>query len=131
MAGPGHDPVEQLNQHHADDVLAVARAFGGRPDATAAQVVAYDALPGHPLPQGVVLVAGVIDTTTNYVEHPEVVADRLTRAADAVGDPHRIMAGTECRFGTAAGMAEVAPSLVWEKLKALRDGADLATDRLL
>lgn len=85
----------------------------------------------HPLPQGMVLVAGVIDTTTNYVEHPEVVADRLTRAAEAVGDPHRLMAGTDCGFGTAAGMAEVAPSLVWEKLKALREGADLASDRLL
>jgi 5-methyltetrahydropteroyltriglutamate--homocysteine methyltransferase len=83
-----------------------------------------------PLPPGMVLVAGVIDTTTNYVEHPEVVADRLMRAAEAVGDPHRIMAGTDCGFGTAAGMAEVAPSLVWKKLEALREGADLATERL-
>jgi 5-methyltetrahydropteroyltriglutamate--homocysteine methyltransferase len=76
------------------------------------------------------LVAGVIDTTTNYVEHPEVVADRLELAAQAVGDPHRVVAGTDCGFATAAGLGEVAEEVVWEKLAALRAGADLATRRL-
>jgi 5-methyltetrahydropteroyltriglutamate--homocysteine methyltransferase len=85
----------------------------------------------HPLPDHMVLVAGVIDTTSNYVEHPEVVADRLTRVARAVGDPRRIIAGTDCGFDTSAGIGDVAPSLVWEKLRALRAGADLASDRLL
>ena len=66
-----------------------------------------------------VLVAGVIDTTSNYVEHPEVVADRLVRVADAVGDPRRIIAGTDCGFDTSAGIGDVAPSLVWEKLRSL------------
>jgi 5-methyltetrahydropteroyltriglutamate--homocysteine methyltransferase len=85
----------------------------------------------RPLPDGMVLVAGVIDTTSNYVEHPEVVADRLTRVAATVGDPRRIIAGTDCGFDTTAGIGDVAPSVVWEKLRALRAGADLASSRLL
>ena len=85
----------------------------------------------HPLPDGMLLVAGVVDTTTNYVEHPEVVADRIELAARAVGDPHRVLAGTDCGFATAAGLGEVAEEVVWEKLAALRAGADLATRRLL
>lgn len=85
----------------------------------------------RPLPDGMALVAGVIDTTTNYVEHPEVVADRIERAARAVGDPTRIIAGTDCGFDTSAGIGDVAPSVVWEKLRALRAGADLASERLL
>jgi 5-methyltetrahydropteroyltriglutamate--homocysteine methyltransferase len=85
----------------------------------------------HPLPADWLLVAGVIDPTTNYVEHPEVVADRLELAARAVGDPRRVLAGTDCGFDTAAGLGEVAEEIVWEKLRALRAGADLATTRLL
>jgi 5-methyltetrahydropteroyltriglutamate--homocysteine methyltransferase len=85
----------------------------------------------YPLPAGMLLVAGVIDTTTNYVEHPEVVADRLELAVRAVGDPHRVLAGTDCGFATAAGLGEVAEEVVWEKLAALRAGADLATRRLI
>jgi len=84
-----------------------------------------------PLPDDKVLVAGVIDTTSNYVEHEEVVADRLERIAASVGDPRRIIAGTDCGFDTSAGIGDVAPSLVWEKLRALRAGADLASQRLL
>jgi 5-methyltetrahydropteroyltriglutamate--homocysteine methyltransferase len=91
----------------------------------------YRCFARDPLPEGVNLVAGVIDTTSNYVEHPAVVADRLERVADAVGDPRRVIAGTDCGFDTSAGIGDVAPSLVWEKLRALRDGADLATARLL
>ncbi len=91
----------------------------------------HKALRRHPLPKDWLLVAGVIDTTTNYVEHPEVVADRLERAAEAVGDPRRVLAGTDCGFDTAAGLGEVAEEVVWKKLEALREGADLATRRLL
>jgi 5-methyltetrahydropteroyltriglutamate--homocysteine methyltransferase len=85
----------------------------------------------HPLPDDKVLVAGVIDTTNNFVEHPEVVADRLAAIAQSVGDPHRVIAGTDCGFDTSAGIGDVAPSLVWAKLRALRAGADLASERLL
>ncbi len=82
------------------------------------------------LPPAASLVVGVIDTTSNYVEHPDVVADRLERAADVLGDPGRIIAGTDCGFDTSAGIGDVAPSLVWEKLRALSEGAARASERL-
>jgi 5-methyltetrahydropteroyltriglutamate--homocysteine methyltransferase len=85
----------------------------------------------RPLPDDKVLVAGVIDTTNNFVEHPEVVADRLVAIARSVGDPHRIIAGTDCGFDTSAGIGDVAPSVVWEKLRSLRAGADLTSERIL
>ena len=82
----------------------------------------------HNLPEHMLLVAGVIDTKTNYVEHPEVVADRLRLAVDAVGgDPTRVMAGTDCGFDTAAGSNRVDKGIVWLKLAAMREGADLAS----
>jgi 5-methyltetrahydropteroyltriglutamate--homocysteine methyltransferase len=90
----------------------------------------YDTFARHPLPDGMLLVAGVIDTTTNYVEHPEVVRERLVRTARVVGDPQRLLAGTDCGFDTSAGIGDVAPSVVWEKLRALRVGADLASATL-
>jgi len=76
------------------------------------------------------LITGVIDTTTNYVEHPEVIADRIERVVSAVGDPTRVLAGTDCGFATSAGLGEVAEEVVWEKLKALSQGARIATQRL-
>jgi 5-methyltetrahydropteroyltriglutamate--homocysteine methyltransferase len=82
------------------------------------------------LPRGWLLAAGVIDTTTNYVEHPEVVAERIELAARAVGDPRRLLAGTDCGFDTSTGCGCVADDVVWEKLRSLRAGADLATARL-
>ncbi len=90
----------------------------------------YRCLRKCPLPREMALIAGVVDTTTNYVEHPETIADRIERVAEAVGDPHRVMAGTDCGFETTAGLAEVAEELVWEKLRSLSDGAALATKRL-
>lgn len=77
------------------------------------------------------LVAGVIDTLTHFVEHPEVVADRIERVAHAVGDPTRVIAGTDCGFDTSAGMGRVAEDVVWAKLATLTEGARRATDRLL
>jgi len=87
-------------------------------------------LAARPLPDDWLLVAGVIDTTTNYVEHPEAVAERLETAARVTGDPHRVLAGTDCGFDTSAGLGQVAEEIVWEKLRALRDGAALASTRL-
>lgn len=84
----------------------------------------------HPLPRAMVLVTGVIDTTTNYVEHPELVADRIEHACAVVGDARRVLAGTDCGFDTAAGMRDVAEDVVWLKLAALRDGARIASERL-
>ena len=84
----------------------------------------------HRLPDGMLFIPGVIDTTTNYVEHPEVVADRLVQIVEAIGDKTRVIASTDCGFGTFAGSEMCAPSVVWAKLRALREGADLATRRL-
>ena len=84
----------------------------------------------HRLKDDQVLVAGVIDSLTNFVEHPEVVADRIERVAKVVGDPSRVLAGTDCGFDTSAGWGRVAEDVVWAKLSSLRDGARLASDRL-
>jgi 5-methyltetrahydropteroyltriglutamate--homocysteine methyltransferase len=85
----------------------------------------------HKLTPDQSLLVGVIDTTTNFVEHPEVIAERLEKAAEAIGDPTRVMAGTDCGFDTSAGMGRVTADVVWAKLRAMREGADLAAKRLL
>ncbi|HXC89243.1 MAG TPA: cobalamin-independent methionine synthase II family protein [Stellaceae bacterium] len=83
-----------------------------------------------PLAPDQILVAGVIDSLTNFVEHPEAVADRIERVAAVVGDPHRVIAGTDCGFDTSAGMGRVAEDVVWAKFKSLAEGARLASARL-
>jgi 5-methyltetrahydropteroyltriglutamate--homocysteine methyltransferase len=83
-----------------------------------------------PLGPNRLLVAGVIDSLTNFVEHPEAVAERIERIAQVVGDPHRVIAGTDCGFDTSAGMGRVAEDVVWAKLKALANGAKIASARL-
>jgi 5-methyltetrahydropteroyltriglutamate--homocysteine methyltransferase len=85
---------------------------------------------GGVLPKHATLIAGAIDTTTNYVEHREVVAQRLQRAVEVIGDPSRVMAGTDCGFETSAGYVMIPEEVVWAKLRALRDGAALASARL-
>ncbi len=90
----------------------------------------YRCFKRSPLPPETELIVGVIDTTTNYVEHPEVVADRIERVANAVGDPRRLMAGTDCGFDTSAGLGEVAEEVVWQKMRAMVEGARIATQRL-
>jgi 5-methyltetrahydropteroyltriglutamate--homocysteine methyltransferase len=82
------------------------------------------------LPKNATLAAGVIDTTSNYVEHPQVVAQRIERAVEAVGDPGRVQACTDCGFETSAGYVMIPEDVVWAKLRALRDGAALASKRL-
>jgi 5-methyltetrahydropteroyltriglutamate--homocysteine methyltransferase len=83
-----------------------------------------------PMDDDQILVAGVIDTLTNFVEHPEVVAERLDRAAAAVGDPTRVLAGTDCGFDTAAGRGRVTPDVVWAKMRSMAEGARIASGRL-
>ena len=90
----------------------------------------YTVLKHQPPPAGMLLLPGVIDTTTNYVEHPQVVADRICQAVDAVGDRERVIASTDCGFGTFAGSEMVAESVVWAKLRTLARGAELASARL-
>ncbi|HEX3607610.1 MAG TPA: cobalamin-independent methionine synthase II family protein [Candidatus Dormibacteraeota bacterium] len=81
------------------------------------------------LPDDKLLVPGVIDTSTNYIEHPEVVAERITRYAGVVGR-ERVIAGTDCGFATFATFLPVMPEIAWAKLAALAEGARLASDRL-
>lgn len=80
------------------------------------------------VPDNRVLVPGVVDTTTNFVEHPELVAQRLERFTSIFGKD-RVMAGSDCGFGTFAGFGAVDPEICYAKLKALREGADIATER--
>ena len=87
-------------------------------------------LEGHAISDDQIVVAGVIDLLTNFVEHPEVIAERIERAVKALGDPSRVIAGTDCGFDTSAGAGRVAEDVVWAKLAALSEGARLASSRL-
>ncbi|HET6316853.1 MAG TPA: cobalamin-independent methionine synthase II family protein, partial [Chloroflexota bacterium] len=82
-----------------------------------------------PLPEGVTLIPGVIDSCTNYVEHPELVAERIVRFAEVVGR-ERVIASTDCGFGTSVGPRHVAPSVAWAKLGSLVEGARIASRQL-
>lgn len=90
----------------------------------------YATLRHNPLPPHMLLIPGVIDTTTNIVEHPEVVARRIEEAVSTVGDRERVIAGTDCGFGTFTGREWVIEPVVWLKLNALRQGANIASSRL-
>jgi 5-methyltetrahydropteroyltriglutamate--homocysteine methyltransferase len=81
------------------------------------------------IPPEKVLIPGVLTTTTNYIEHPELVAERIERFAGIVGR-ERVMAGTDCGFGTFAGYGPVEPDIAWLKLRSLVEGAQLASQRL-
>lgn len=74
------------------------------------------------IPEDKILVPGVVDTTTNFVEHPDLVAQRLQRFVDIVG-PERVIAGSDCGFGTFAGFGAVDPEIAWAKLATLKEGA--------
>ena len=81
------------------------------------------------IPDEKVLAPGMIDTCSNYVEHPELIAQRIERFAAIVG-AERVIASTDCGFGTFAGYGKIDPEVTWKKLRALREGADIAGSRL-
>jgi 5-methyltetrahydropteroyltriglutamate--homocysteine methyltransferase len=81
------------------------------------------------LPDDMKVIYGVIDTKSNYIEHPQVVADRLVRVGELIGG-ERLLAGTDCGFDTFIRFSQVDPDVAWHKLKALSDGAELATKEL-
>jgi len=81
------------------------------------------------LPAGKVLIPGVLDSCTNYIEHPELVAERIVRFAQLVGREN-VIAGTDCGFSTSAGTSRVDPKIAWAKLRAMTEGARLATQQL-
>ncbi|MFW3171992.1 cobalamin-independent methionine synthase II family protein [Geodermatophilus sp. CPCC 206100] len=81
------------------------------------------------LPDGKLLVPGVLDSKTNYIEHPELVAERLQRYADLVGREN-VIAGSDCGFATFAGFVPIDPRITWAKLTAMTEGARLASQQL-
>lgn len=116
----------------ADILPAISQAKVGGwvlPFANPRHAHEYRCAANLPLDDGQVVVAGVIDPLTNFVEHPEVVADRLERVAQVVGDPKRVMAGSDCGFDTSAGRGRVPEDVVWAKLAAMAEGARIASRR--
>ena len=81
------------------------------------------------LPEGKVIIPGVLDSTTNFIEHPELVAQRLVRYGKLVG-PENVMAGSDCGFATFASFLTVDPGITWAKLRAMAEGAALASREL-
>ncbi len=123
--------------HHCDVPFAdiVDLVFTARPNA-----IAFEAAnPRHAhewrifedvkLPDGKLLIPGVIESKSNFIEHPELIAQRIRRYADLVGREN-VLAGSDCGYGTWVGQAAVDPDVVWAKLAALRDGAALASREL-
>jgi 5-methyltetrahydropteroyltriglutamate--homocysteine methyltransferase len=83
---------------------------------------------GARIPEDKVLAPGLVDTRSNYVEHPELIAQRIERFAAIVG-LERVIASTDCGFGTFAGYGKIDPAVTWKKLRALREGCDIAAAR--
>jgi 5-methyltetrahydropteroyltriglutamate--homocysteine methyltransferase len=81
------------------------------------------------IPDDKIMIPGLLATTTNYIEHPELVAERIERFAQVVGR-ERVIAGTDCGFGTFAGFGPVEPDIAYLKLRSLVEGAQIASDRL-
>ena len=89
----------------------------------------WEVFANTPLPDDLILIPGVIDSTTNFVEHPKLVAERICRFADIVGR-ERVSAGSDCGFSTFAGFGAVDEDIVFAKLASMADGARLASERL-
>jgi len=137
-------PPEQLRMHvcwgnyegphHYDVALAdiIDIVFAARPSAISFE--AANPRHGHEwtvfervkLPDGKILIPGVIESKTNYIEHPELVAQRIGRYAALVGR-ERVLGGTDCGFGTWVGQAAVDPGVAWAKMRSLAEGARLAS----
>jgi 5-methyltetrahydropteroyltriglutamate--homocysteine methyltransferase len=137
-------PPEQLRMHlcwgnyegphHCDVPLAdiIDLVFRARPSAVSLE--AANPRHGHEwtvferirLPEGKMLIPGVIESKTNFIEHPELVAQRIGRYAKLVGREN-VIAGSDCGYGTWVGQAAVDPDVVWAKLQSLAEGARLAT----
>lgn len=81
------------------------------------------------IPEDKILIPGCLDSTTNFIEHPRVIANRVMQFAAIVGR-ERVIAGTDCGFSTFAGFGAVDPEIVWAKLAALSEGASIASERL-
>ena len=89
----------------------------------------YEVFDDVQVPEGIVLIPGVIESKSNFIEHPELVAQRIRRIASRVGREH-VIAGSDCGYGTWVGQAAVEPEIVWKKFEALVEGARLASQEL-
>jgi 5-methyltetrahydropteroyltriglutamate--homocysteine methyltransferase len=122
--------------HHLD--IDLGRIIGAILRAKPATILFEAANPRHAhehvvwrdaaIPEDKVLAPGVIDSTTNYIEHPELVAQRIERYTAIVG-PERVIAGTDCGFGTWSGFGAIDPDICWAKLRTLAQGAAIAAQR--
>jgi 5-methyltetrahydropteroyltriglutamate--homocysteine methyltransferase len=123
--------------HHHDVALAdiVDLVFGARPQAISFEAAnprhahEWEVFEGRKLPDDKIIVPGVIDSTSNFIEHPRLVAQRIERFAGLVGR-ERVIAGADCGFATFAQRPSVDPEIAWAKLAALVEGASLASARL-
>jgi 5-methyltetrahydropteroyltriglutamate--homocysteine methyltransferase len=140
-------PPERMRMHICwgnyegphDCDIDLARILGAVLKARPATILFESANPRHEhewtvwrdadLPEDKILAPGMIDTCSNYVEHPELIAQRIERFAAIVG-PERVIASTDCGFGTFAGYGKIDPEVTWKKLRSLREGADIAGARL-
>ena len=146
-AATANIPAERMRMHICwgnyegphDHDIALEKVIGPILKARPTQLLFEGANPRHEhewtvwrdakLPDDTVLVPGLIDSCSNYVEHPELIAQRIERYAAIVG-ADRVIAGTDCGFGTFAGYGKIDPIVTWKKLSALREGADIAGKRL-
>jgi 5-methyltetrahydropteroyltriglutamate--homocysteine methyltransferase len=146
-AATANIPAERMRMHICwgnyegphDHDIALEKVIGTILKARPTQLLFEGANPRHEhewtvwrdakLPDDTVLVPGLIDSCSNYVEHPELIAQRIERYAAIVG-ADRMIAGTDCGFGTFAGYGKIDPVVTWKKLSALREGADIAGKRL-
>jgi 5-methyltetrahydropteroyltriglutamate--homocysteine methyltransferase len=125
--GPHHTDVALANI--IDEVLAARPAAISFEGANPRHEHEWKVFEETKLPDGKIIIPGVLDSTTNFIEHPELVAQRLVRYADVVGREN-VIAGTDCGFATVAGSTLVDPRIAWAKLAAMTEGAQLASDQL-
>ncbi|MBP2250420.1 5-methyltetrahydropteroyltriglutamate--homocysteine methyltransferase [Halarchaeum solikamskense] len=127
--GPGHldiDLVDMLPVIYEADITGLSVE-----QANPRHQHEYRAFADEPIPDGWTLIPGVVDVKTNIIDHPETIADRIERVANAAPDDTPIVAAPDCGFGTQAGLGMVSPEIAWAKLEALVKGAEIATERLV
>ena len=125
--GPHHHDV--LLRNIVDLVLRARPAAISLPAANLRHAHEWKVWEEVKLPEGKVLIPGMVDTTTNFIEHPELIADRLVQYASVVGREN-VIAGTDCGFGTSAWRRRVDSRIAWAKLGSLVEGARLASEQL-
>jgi 5-methyltetrahydropteroyltriglutamate--homocysteine methyltransferase len=125
--GPHHHDVPLVDI--LDIVLKVNAAGISLEAANPRHAHEWEVFATHKLPDGKYVIPGVLDSTTNFVEHPELIAQRLVNYANVVGREN-VMAGTDCGFSTGAGITKIYPPITWKKFEAMAEGAAIASKKL-